>query len=133
MPPVAARGVRALLLLVTSVGLALGLATTTVYDRPAAAPSIETVCLAAAAASELVVSAIPDAVGGDGADAFALLAVGAAAVGVCLIVVIGRLRLAALLRILRPAAAASGAEARRVAFPPAPTRPLLGSLSVIRI
>lgn len=128
------QGMRALLLLVTSLGLALGLATTTIYDHPAESSSVEAFCLTLAAEQAAPPTVLPvgdTTVAGDLGDvAVAVLSV----VTVVLAILWGRNRLPLLLRRAVPGARGAGVtlpvdgRERR-----GPSRPLHLTLSVIRI
>jgi len=132
--PAATRAVRALLLLVTALGLALGVATTTVYDRPAGATVIEVECVNALVVTAEVVATATDAVGVSSASGALALGMIAAAVGICFAVVLGRMRLAGLLRRLRPRPAEPTGGAVRGSGTSRPgAEPLFDSLAVIRI
>ena len=130
--PTPSRALRAVLLLVTALGIALGMATTAVYDRPAGSPPDETMCVSVLVATvDVVATAVSDAPG-PGAATGALLFVGVVA-GICFAVVIGRLRFAELLRALRPPGAPVAIGGIRASASATRTHPLFDSLSVIRI
>jgi len=127
------RGVRAALLLVTSLGLALGLATTTVYDHPAESSALESFCLTLAAELSAAPAALADG-GGIASDELVELVLAVITVaGIVFALMLGRTRLPRPFRSMNrvepdrasPLAALFGGRA--------PSRPLLLTLSVIRI
>jgi len=137
MPTLLGRGVRAALLLVTALGLALGLATTTVYDHPAESSAVETFCLTVAAelAAELAAppTTLPDDAGAPTGGLAELALAVIAVAGMVFALVLGRARIPRLLMLPRAvdtsrAPAPVAASERR-----ASSRPLLITLSVIRI
>jgi hypothetical protein len=127
-------GLRALVLLVTAIGLALGLATTTVYDRPVAAPELEAICVSAVVdTAQAVATAVTDAVAAGPASGALVIALVAAALGVCFAIVLAGLRLAVLVRGAPADGDGRPAQTVRASAPRVSARPLLLTLSVIRI
>lgn len=128
------RGIRAFVLLVTAVGLALGLAATTVYDRPVAAPQVEAVCVSTlAVTTQLVATAVADVASADAAPGALAVVLATAALGACFAIVLIGMRLGSLLRGTPEPGGPVAGERMAPSVPRAPTRPLLLSLSIIRI
>jgi hypothetical protein len=128
------RGIRAFVLLVTAVGLALGLAATTVYDRPVAAPEVEAVCVnTLAVTTQLVATAVADVASADAAPGALAVVLATAALGACFAIVLIGMRLGSLLRGTPDPGGLVAGERMAPSVPRAPTRPLLLSLSIIRI
>jgi len=127
------RGARAALLLVTALGLALGLATTTVYDHPAESSAVESLCLTFAAELAAPPSALPDDGGAATGDLVDLVLAVITVAGVVFVLVLGRARLPRLLLLPRELHEPRGTAPAAASVRRAPSRPLLLTLSVIRI
>lgn len=126
------RGLRAALLLATSLGLALGLAATTVYDHPAESSSLESFCLTLAEELAAPPVVLPDLGSPASGDLTGLALAVLTVAGVLFAVLLGRTRFDPLPRFAPRQRDAVPvivpASRRRVS-----SRSLLLTLSVIRI